>query len=75
MAPDIRQHAELRQTNAATSTASLILVRITPPLNARTWKTRVSHVSTWQHTYRTKVNLTVTINSTESQESTASPAA
>ena len=40
MAPDIRRYAEMRQSNAVISTASPIVVRTTPTLNARKYESR-----------------------------------
>ena len=59
MAPEIRQYAETRQTNAATSTASPIVVRTTPTLNARKYEKQESSISIRSHIYRTNLNLSV----------------
>lgn len=59
MAPEIRQYAETRQTIAATSTASPIVVRTTPTLNARKYEVQEFSVSIRTHTYRTNLNLSV----------------
>ena len=61
MAPEIRQYAETRQTIAATSTASPIVVRTTPTLNARKYEVQESSVSIRTHTYRTNLNLSVIV--------------
>lgn len=59
MAPEIRQYAETRQTNAATSTASPIVVRTTPTLNARKYELQEFSVSIRTHTYRIILNFSV----------------
>lgn len=61
MAPEIRQYAETRQTIAATSTASPIVVRTTPTLNARKYEVQEFSVSIRTHTYRTNLNLSVIV--------------
>ena len=59
MAPDIRRYAEMRQSNAVISTASPIVVRTTPTLNARKYEVQEFSVSIRTHTYRTNLNLSV----------------
>ena len=59
MAPDIRRYAEMRQSNAVISTASPIVVRTTPTLNARKYEKQESSISIRSHIYRTNLNLSV----------------
>ena len=59
MAPDIRQYVEMRQTIAVTSTASPIVVRTTPTLNARKYEVQEFSVSIRTHTYRIILNFSV----------------
>ena len=63
MAPDIRRHAETRQTNAATPAALLIVVRATPRQHAQKHRIQNYYIPKRPLTCRMKLNMVTTISS------------
>ena len=61
MAPDIRRHAETRQTNAATPAAPLIVVRTSSAMRSQRHKIQNFYIPKQPLTFRMKLSLSVTI--------------
>ena len=61
MAPDIRRYAEMRQTNAATPAAPLIVLRTTSAMRSQKHRIQNFYIPKQPLTFRMKLSLSVTI--------------